>query len=104
MKYNEINWIGISKRTEEHMQKLYIISLANSPYCKRTLEKLIDVLVQNQKYRRIPIEIVDILEKPMFAEKLLIEKYPAFFIGESSIHQGEMIESEIIQMLEDLLV
>lgn len=86
------------------MQKLCIISLANSPYCKRTLERLIDILNQNQKYRRIPIEVVDILEKPMLAEKLPIEKYPAFYIGEKSIYQGEMIEDEIIQMLEDMLV
>lgn len=85
------------------MQKLYFFILPNSPYCKRTQQNLIMILSHNRKYRKIPIEIIDILECPWFVEQFCIIDYPAFYIGKNKIHEGQMDKTEIIQMLEKLL-
>lgn len=85
------------------MQKLYFFTLVNSPYCIRTQQRLIAVMVRSSKYRKVPIEIVDVLERPAFVEQFKLEKYPAFCIGKNCIGSGEMEEKELIRILEKCL-
>lgn len=85
------------------MKKIYFFILANSPQCKRTQQRLINIISQNQEYRKLPIEIVDILENYFFVKQFKIEKYPAFYIGKNKLYEGEMDIKEIIQMLNKLV-
>lgn len=84
------------------MNNLIFFYLKRCPFCKKA-DQMLESLLQEEKYSSIQVEKVEESKQPIFANNFDYYYVPCFFVGQQKLHEGEINEAELRQVLESTL-
>ena len=65
-----------------------MLILQTCPYCQAALRWMNTLIVENDKYRELTIDIVDERARPGYASKFSYNYVPTYYIGDEKVHEG----------------
>ena len=72
------------------------------PYCKRA-KKIIEELLQLEKYQHIQIKYVDEKKEKDFANQFDYYLVPSFYHDQQKLHEGAVTKEQVIAIFDQLL-
>ena len=70
------------------MKKILMFTMASCPYCKRARSWMEEILGSDDKYKKIPITIIDENEHPEISAKYDYTFVPTYYMDGEKVHDG----------------
>jgi len=80
-----------------------MFTMAGCPYCREAQRYMDDLFKSDEKYREIPIEIIDERMQPDIANSYDYYYVPTFFVGERKAHEGAVSARKVKQVFDEAL-
>ena len=85
------------------MNKLIYFKIPSCPFCRQADIFLEELMQENEKYRDVPIQIVDETSERALANSYNYYYVPTFFLGNKKLHEGVATKDRVKFVLEEYL-
>ena len=85
------------------MNKLIYFKIPSCPFCRQADRFLNELIQENEKYRDIPIQIVDETSERALAKSYNYYYVPTFFLGSKKLHEVLITKDRVRYVLEEYL-
>lgn len=86
--------------SEKKDNKLYMVITSWCPYCQRSLKWMENMMMEDEKYRDLEIEVIDEEQNPKAASKYTYELVPNFHLNDEKIFEGAATEKDVREVME----
>ncbi|MCL2814812.1 MAG: thioredoxin family protein [Oscillospiraceae bacterium] len=70
------------------MKKILMFTMAGCPYCRSARKWMDEILKSDERYKAIPLEIVDENERPDISAKYDYNYVPTYYLDGKKVHDG----------------
>ena len=86
------------------MKSVRMFTMESCPFCKQAHRWMDELFEEYPQYRQIPLDIVDEVEQPEFADQFDYYYVPTYYVGDEKVHEGAATKDGIRQVFETALL
>ena len=77
------------------MKKIELFIQRGCPHCVLALQFQRELLEEHPEWREIPVEMVDELERPDYADRFDYWYVPTYYVGGEKVHEGHAERADV---------
>ena len=81
-----------------------MFTMESCPYCKNARKWMNEIIESGDKYKEIPLTIIDEVEKPELAATFDYYFVPTYYIDEKKVHEGAASFDIVKKVFDDALI
>ena len=86
------------------MKKITMFTIQSCPYCQKARKWMKEILESDEKYREIPLTVIDELEEPEISAKFDYNYVPTYYIDDEKVHDGAATFEMVKKIFDDALI
>jgi len=85
------------------MKKITMFTMASCPYCREALRFMDELYKSDERYRSIPLEMIDEVVHPEIANRYDYYYVPTYYVGDKKKHEGAATLKAVKRVFDEAL-